>query len=188
MRSLTEQELRSVLEKLTVYVSSSVKELLTNLDGASSKPDRYVFRLSQGRVYYLRLSLANLATSISRDNLLACGTCLGRFTKSGKFRLHITALSIIAPLARHKVFLRSNGVMPFLYGGHVAKAHTQRWPQDCHEYDGMIVFDSNEMPLGFGIAAKSSAAVQRLGPAETVCINQADCGQYLRDEETLFAA
>jgi len=32
--------------------------------------------------------------SIARHNLLSLGTCLGKFTQSGKFRLHITALDI----------------------------------------------------------------------------------------------
>ncbi|KAE8353757.1 hypothetical protein BDV28DRAFT_132533 [Aspergillus coremiiformis] len=187
MRPLTEPELRAVLEKLTVYVHSSVKDLLLPLDN-SSKPDRFVFRLSQSRVYYVRLSIANLATSIPRDQLLSCGTCLGRFTKSGKFRLHVTALSVIAPIARNKLYVRPNGVMPFLYGGNVVKAHISRWPQDCPEHSGVVVFDSDEIPLGFGIAAKSQAVLQRSGPTDIVCFRQADCGEYLRDEDTLFTA
>lgn len=209
MRPLTEQELRTVLEKLTVYVGSSVKDLLTPTD-SSGKPDRWVFRLAQSRVYFVRLSLANLATSIARENLLSCGTCLGessacaydfskteletnvcllgRFTKSGKFRLHITALSVIAPIARHKLYLRPNGVMPFLYGGHAVKAHVARWSQECPEHSGVVVFDSEDMPLGFGIAAKAPAAAQRASPTEIVCFRQADCGEYLREEDSLFTA
>lgn len=68
------------------------------------------------QVYYVRLSIANLATSISRDALLSLGTCLGKVTKTGKFRLHITALPIIAPGARHKIWVKENGAQPFLYG------------------------------------------------------------------------
>jgi hypothetical protein len=44
------------------------------------------------------------STSINKDNLLHCGTCLGKFTKSGKFRLHITALDYLAQYS--KVCLR----------------------------------------------------------------------------------
>lgn len=46
-------------------------------------------------VYYVLLSMANLATTVSRDNLLSLGTCLGKMTKTGKFKLHITALPIL---------------------------------------------------------------------------------------------
>jgi ribosome biogenesis protein Nip4 len=40
------------------------------------------------------------STSINKDNLLHCGTCLGKFTKSGKFRLHITALDYLAQYSK----------------------------------------------------------------------------------------
>ena len=40
------------------------------------------------------------ATNIARDNLISLGTCLGKFTKSGKFKLHITALDFLAPYAK----------------------------------------------------------------------------------------
>lgn len=84
MRSLTESELRVVLEKLTSFIGSSVKEILLPFD-TSSKSDRNVFRLSHSRVYLVPLSLANLATSIPRRNLLSCGTCLGMSSLIVKF-------------------------------------------------------------------------------------------------------
>lgn len=78
--------------------------------------------------------------------------------------------------------------MPLPYGGNVAKAHVGRWSEDCPEHAGVIMFDSNEMPLGFGVATKSAAAAQRAAPIDTVCARQADCGEYLREEDALFAA
>lgn len=39
--------------------------------------------------------MANLATTVARENLLSLGTCLGKMTKTGKFKLHITALPIL---------------------------------------------------------------------------------------------
>lgn len=93
------------------------------------------------------LALANLATSIARPNLLSLGTCLGKFTKTGKFRLHVTALDVIAPHARYKVWIKPNGEMPFLYGGNVVKAHVGRWSEDCPEHQGVVVYNMNDMPL-----------------------------------------
>lgn len=95
----------------------------------------------------MRESLANLATSVKRDALLSLGTCLGKFTKTGKFRLHITALSVIAPHARYKVWVKQNGEMPFLYGGNVLKAHVGRWSEDCPEHQGVVVLSMNDTPL-----------------------------------------
>jgi 60S ribosome subunit biogenesis protein NIP7 len=110
-------------------------------------PLRCPNRPQGSRVYYVRESLANLATSVARDNLLSLGICLGKFTKTGKFRLHITALSVIAPHARYKVWVKANGEMPFLYGGNVLKAHVGRWSEDCPEHQGVLVLSMNDTPL-----------------------------------------
>lgn len=151
-----------------------------------------VFRVQESRVYYVREDMANLATSVARDNLLCLGSmfrpsqtlsrpdtdlvldCIGKLTKTGKFRLHITALDIIAPHARAKIWVKPNGEMfviqismskspmlthfrPFLYGGHIVKAHVGRWSEDCPEHQGIIVYSMNDTPLGFGVTARSSA-------------------------------
>lgn len=144
MRPLTEEETQTLFGKLANYTGPSLKALITNTD---SSEDRYVFRLHNSRVYYVRLSIANLATSVARSNLLCLGTCLGKFTKTGKFRLHITALDVIAPHARYKVWVKPNGEMPFLYGGHVLKAHVGRWSEDCPEHQGVVVCSLDDKPL-----------------------------------------
>ncbi|KKK25245.1 hypothetical protein ARAM_003186 [Aspergillus rambellii] len=187
MRPLTEEETQTLFKKLAEYTGASLKNLIAPLD-SSPNADRYVFRLSHGRVYYVRLSLANLATSIPRDNLLSLGVCMGKFTKTGKFRLHITSLPILAEHARSKIWIRPNGVMPFLYGSNVAKAHVARFPEDTPEHQGIIVCTQDDVPLGFGITARSTAEARRLDPTGVVCFRQADCGEYLRDEDTLFAS
>lgn len=113
------------------------------------------------------LAIANLATSIPRDNLLSAGTQMGKFTKTGKFRLNLTCLDVVAPHARYKViesrvrgnwafadfkqlWIKANGEMPFLYGGNVVKAHVGRWSEDCPEHSGVIVYSQDDTPLGFG--------------------------------------
>lgn len=95
----------------------------------------------------MRLSIANLATSVARHSLVSLGTCLGKFTKTGKFRIHITALDIIAPHARYKVWIKPNGEMPFLYGGNILKAHVGRWSDDCPEHQGVVVYSMDDTPL-----------------------------------------
>lgn len=185
-RPLTEPETQTLFTKLAGYTGNSLKNLIAPLDNTPDA-DRYVFRVQQSRCYYVRLSLANLATSISRDKLLSLGICLGKFTKSGKFRIHITALPILAEHARYKVWVKANGEMPFLYGGHVVKAHVGRWSEDCPEHQGVVVYSMNDTPLGFGVTARSTQEARRLDPTGIVCFRQADAGEYLRDEDTLFA-
>lgn len=202
MRPLTEQETKTLFEKLANYTGNSLKNLIAPLDD-SPNADRYVFRLQRDRVYYVLLSIANLATSIARDKLLSLGICLGlcpsswscasayhssgKFTKTGKFKLHVTALPVLAEHARWKVWVKPNGEMPFLYGGNIVKAHIGRWSEDCPEHSGVIVYSMNDTPLGFGVTARSTAEARRLDPTGIVCFRQADCGEYLRDEANLFA-
>ncbi|KAK0938779.1 ribosome biosynthesis protein nip7 [Friedmanniomyces endolithicus] len=189
MRQLTDTETKMLFEKLANYTGRSLNNLLTDTapsPGNSKTPDRYVFRIQKDRVYYVRESLANLAISVARDNLLSLGTCLGKFTKTGKFRLHITALDVVAPHARYKVWVKANGEMPFLYGGHVVKAHVGRWSEDCPEHQGVVVMSMSDTPLGFGVTARSTAEARRLDPTGIVTFRQADVGEYLREEDTLF--
>ncbi|KAK7746155.1 ribosome biosynthesis protein nip7 [Diatrype stigma] len=198
MRPLTETETKTLFDKLANYTGSSLKNLIAPLDD-SPDADRYVFRLHKDRVYYVLLSIANLATSIARDSLGSLGVCLGKFTHSGKFRLHVTALPILAEHARYKIWIRANGEMPLLYGGNVVKAHVGRFTEDTPEHQGVVILSMDDKPLGFGVTAvltcvyrwqskeRSTAEARRLDPTGIVCFRQSDCGEYLRDEDTLFA-
>lgn len=186
MRNLTEKEMHAVFKKLAEYTGASLKDIIVASN--SHKADRNVFRVSQQRVFLVRDSIAKFATSISRDKLLSLGTCLGRLTKSGRFRLHISALSLLAEYARHKIYIRPNGEMTFLYGSHVQMAHVGRWPQDCPAHQGVVICGMDDTPLGFGITANSTSDAKRLGPTGIACFRQADCGEYLRDEDNLFAS
>lgn len=76
MRPLTETETQTLFAKLANYTGTSLKNLIAPLDNGPNA-DRYVFRIQQSRCYYVRLSLANLATSVAKDKLLSLGTCLG---------------------------------------------------------------------------------------------------------------
>ncbi|KAK7940918.1 60S ribosome subunit biogenesis protein NIP7 [Apiospora aurea] len=213
MRPLTEEETKTVFAKLASICGNSLKNLIAPLDN-SPTADRYVFRVQktvrlhdfppmrslqmtstnvlgialQTGVYYVLLSMANLATTVSRDNLLSLGTCLGKMTKTGKFKLHITALPILAEHSRYKIWIKPSGEMPFLYGGNIVKAHVGRWTEDTPEHTGIVVFSMDDRPLGFGVTARSTAEARRLAPTGMVVFRQADAGEYLRDEDSLFSS
>lgn len=205
MRQLTEEETKVLFKKLADYTGRSLNHLVQPPESSndSTKSERHVFRVQKGRVYYVRESIANLAVSVARDKLLSLGTNVGKFTKTGKFRLHITALDVIAPHARYKMWVKPNGEMPFLYGGNIVKAHVGRWSDDCPEHQGVVVFSMNDTPLvwhirnvmrlvadvsqGFGVTARSTAESRRLEPTGITMFRQADVGEYLREEDTLFA-
>ena len=87
------------------------------------------------------------AGNVARDNLLSLGTCFGKFTKTGKFRLHVTALDYAAQYAQYKIWIKPNGEMPFLYGNHVLKAHVGRMSEDIEQYSGVVLFNMADVPL-----------------------------------------
>lgn len=77
-------------------IGTNVKLLIDRPDGL------YCFREKKDRVYYVSEKVLNLANTLPPEQLIAAGTCFGKFTKSNKFRLHITALNYIAPYAQVK--------------------------------------------------------------------------------------
>src|SRR5208282_3375682 len=141
MRPLTDQETKTLFAKLASYIGHNISSLIDR------PSDPYVFRLHKDRVYYVSTELANLATSLPRTSLLSLGTCLGKFSKTGKFRLHVTALDYLAQHATYKVWVKPNGEMPFLYGNHVLKAHVGRITQDTPEHQGVVIYSMSDIPL-----------------------------------------
>ena len=181
MRPLTETETKVVFEKLANYIGRNIALLV---DAGSADP--HVFRVQKDRVYYISDKVSKFATSVARKQLMSLGVCFGKFTKTGKFRLHITSLSYLAKHAKYKVWIKTNGEMPFLYGNHVLKAHVGKMSEDIPEHAGVILFSMNDTPLGFGISAKSTIEARNLQPTSIVVFRQGDIGEYLRDEDTLF--
>ena len=51
----------------------------------------------------LLLLMSLLLPQVAREKLVALGTCIGRFTHSGKFRVTIGALDLLAQYAKYKV-------------------------------------------------------------------------------------
>ncbi|KAJ1556250.1 ribosome biosynthesis protein nip7 [Cladochytrium tenue] len=119
-------------------------------------------------------------------NLVTLGVCFGKFSATGKFRLHITALEILAQYAKYKVWVKPSGEMSFMYGNHILKAHMGRITEDTPEHQGVVVFSMNDIPLGFGVTARSTQDARKLEPTAIVVYHQADVGEYIRSEDTLM--
>uniref|UniRef100_A0A4W5L444 NIP7 nucleolar pre-rRNA processing protein n=1 Tax=Hucho hucho TaxID=62062 RepID=A0A4W5L444_9TELE len=91
--------------------------------------------------------ILKLATNISRDKLVSVGTCFGKFTKTIKFRLHITALDFLAPYAKFKVWVKPGQEQSFLYGNHVLKSGLGRITENTNQYQGVVVYSMADVPL-----------------------------------------
>ncbi|KAI8804649.1 hypothetical protein BJ742DRAFT_823723 [Cladochytrium replicatum] len=179
MRPLTEEETKTFFTKLSKIIGRNIQHLI-------DRPDEpYCFRLHKDRVFYVSESIMKKATSVTRDKLMSLGICFGKFTKTGKFRLHITGLEYLAQYAKYKVWVKPNGEMPFMYGNHVLKAHLGRITEDTPENQGVVVYSMADVPLGFGVTAKSTGDCRKLDPSGIVVLHQADIGEFLRNEDTL---
>ena len=103
---------------------------------------------------YLSQSLARRAAHAERTKLVHMGTCFGKFTKSLKFRLHITCLDYLAQFAKYKVWVKPSSELSYLYGNNVLKAGLGRITENTPQYQGVVVYSMADVPLGFGVTAR----------------------------------
>ncbi|EFO24834.1 60S ribosome subunit biogenesis protein NIP7 [Loa loa] len=179
MRPLSDDEAEIVFRKLAHYIGDHTRSLVERGDAA------YCFRLHKDRVYYCTEKLMRKAACVSREPLLSFGTCLGKFTKTKKFRMHITALDYIAPYAKCKIWVKPSAEQQFLYGNNVLKSGMNRMTESAGSHQGVVVYNMNDLPLGFGVTAKSTAECRRAGLTSVVVLHQADLGEYVRNEAIL---
>jgi len=132
MRPLTDDETKIVFEKLAKYIGAKLKYLIERDDKV------YVFRLHKTRVYYCDEEVIKLAEHFGKKKLISAGTCIGKFTKTSKFRINITALDYISKFARYKVWLKPSGEQSFLYGNNVIKSNIARMTEDTPQYSEEI--------------------------------------------------
>ncbi|KAI6241422.1 60S ribosome subunit biogenesis protein NIP7-like protein [Aphelenchoides fujianensis] len=110
--------------------AKNIKLLLECDDG------NYCFRFHRDRVYYANEKLMRVAAVVERKQLISFGTCLGKFTKSGKFFLHITALDYLAPYAKWRVWLKPAAEQQFLYGNNILKSGVGRMTEGTEARQG----------------------------------------------------
>ena len=139
--------------------------------------------LHDDRVYYASERVMRQATTVSRDELVSVGTCFGKFTKSGKFRLKVTCLEHLAEHAKYKVWLKPSAEMSFLYGNHVSKNGIARMTEGVPQYAGVLVLSMSGLTLGFGRAAQTTERCKELDPTAVAVLHQCDVGEYLREED-----
>ena len=84
-----------------------------------------------------------------------------------------------------QVWVKPSAEMQFLYGNHVLKSGLGRITENTPAYTGVVVYSMSDVPLGFGVTAKSTNECRSMDPSGIVAFHQADCGEYLRAEDEL---
>lgn len=179
MRPLTEEEAKVVFEKMYKFIGKNIKLLVDRGD------EPYCFRLQKNRVFYVKESIMRRATNVAREKLVALGTCIGKFTHNGKFRLTCGALDVLAQHAKYKVWVKPSAELQYLYGNHVLKSGLGRITENTPAYTGVVVYSMSDVPLGFGVTAKSTAECRKTDPSGIVVFHQSDVGEYLRAEDDI---
>lgn len=87
---------------------------------------------------------------------------------------------------QYKVWVKPSSELAFLYGNHVTKGGLARMTEDTPQYAGVVVFNMQNVPLGFGVAAQATDFAKQLEATGYVVLHQADIGEYLRSESTLM--
>lgn len=87
---------------------------------------------------------------------------------------------------QNKIWLKPSAEQQFLYGHHVTKSGLGRISENTEKYNGVLVYSMSDLPLGFGVAAKSTVECKFAEPLSSVCFHQADIGEYIRAEEDLL--
>ena len=151
MRPLTESEAKTFFERLTQYIGRNAELLLKKRNGAN-----HCFRLHRNRVYYVREDISKKAVNIPRTELLILGICFGKFTKSMKFHMSITAMPYLSMYAQYKVWIKKASQFSFLYGKHVLKAGLGRITEDTPQNQRVVVYSMEGMPLGLGVTTKTA--------------------------------
>jgi 60S ribosome subunit biogenesis protein NIP7 len=75
--------------------------------------------------------------------------------------------------------------MQFLYGNHVLKSGLGRITENTPAYSGVVIYSMSDVPLGFGVTAKSTSECRTTDPGAIVVFHQSDVGEYLRAEDEL---
>lgn len=188
MRPLDEKETTQVFEKLFKFTGPNLKHLLERpaVEGPDAEPGRYCLRLHRNRVYYASEALVRRATAVSRPRLAGVGTPIGKFTHHGAFHLTVHALDLLAAHARRRVWLKPDTERSFLFGNSVPKSSLARITENTKAGDGVVVMSMADVPLGFGIAARSAQDCRKADTNAVVVLHQSDAGEYLRKEEELM--
>ncbi|SPJ13028.1 large ribosomal subunit assembling protein, putative [Plasmodium sp. DRC-Itaito] len=179
MRPLNDQETMIVFKKLSKFVGNN---LLTML---SYSNEEYILRLHRSNVYFVRADVAKQAESLNKNSLISMGICLGKFTKTNKFFIKITAISFLNQFCIHKIWLKESGEKNFLFGNNVLKSHLLKISDNIKKGDGIMVLSMNDNPIGFGISIRNTQDIKILNVTDTILIHQSDIGEYLRCETAI---
>lgn len=124
---------------------------------------------------------------IRRSNAEGCerGCCSPKQCDGNDAERADVGVERTCPISVQQVWVKPSSEMGFLYGNHVTKVGLGRITENTTQNQGVVIFSMADIPLGFGVAAKSTQDCRKLDPGGIVAYHQSDVGEYLRNEEEI---
>lgn len=82
----------------------------------------------------------------------------------------------LLPLLPSQLWVKPSAEMQFLYGQNVLKSGLGRITENTPAYTGVVIYSMSDIPLGFGVTAKSTNECRTMDPSGIVSFHQADVG------------
>lgn len=79
-----------------------------------------------------------------------------------------------------QVWVKPAAEMSLLYGNHVLKSGLGRITESTPTNTGVVLYSMSDVPLGFGVTAKSTAECRSMEPSGIVVLHQADVGEFTK--------
>lgn len=86
-----------------------------------------------------------------------------------------TALLSVSIFFNQQVSIKDNVLFPGL----------GRITENTPKHQGVVVLTMSDIPIGFGVASRTTAECRHADPLATIVFHQADVGEYIRSEDTL---
>ena len=84
-----------------------------------------------------------------------------------------------ADLLLLQIWVKPSAEMQYMYGNHVMKSGLGRITENTPAYTGVVIYSMSDIPLGFGVTAKSTTDCRKMDPSGIVVFHQADVGKSL---------
>jgi 60S ribosome subunit biogenesis protein NIP7 len=75
-----------------------------------------------------------------------------------------------------QIWVKPSAEMQYLYGNHVLKSGLGRITEGTPPHTGVVIYSMSDVPLGFGVTARSTEECRALDPGAIVAFHQSDIG------------
>ncbi|KRH94216.1 Ribosome biogenesis protein NIP7 [Pseudoloma neurophilia] len=176
MRKLTNEEFKKIEDKLVKIIGNNIKDLFGT----------YTAFLHLKNVFLLTENEFKKISNIPQKNIILVGKHLGKFTRSDRFFLKISALNILEQYASRKVWIKWSAEMNFLYGNNVSKSHVLKTSEDIGKNEVVFLYNPKDTLLGYGITTRDNRSFEKADHHSSYIIRQCDKGEFLREEQSIL--